>query len=174
VKHSDSDNLFGNLNLVYRNTTYLKLFPTFEFVMVRKVAISALFYIVLWPNQKAISAKIKTNIIAIASNKNYSRILEDILKDISFVFNHFVTTTTIEYVALELIFEYFCLFISIDEARHLLCYLMRDNTYERDPPKLFIKKGAGAYMYFNIEIIKQSLGHDINWGAFMNITLEYP
>jgi hypothetical protein len=73
---------------------------------------------------------------------------------------------TIEYVALELIFEFFCLFVSEDKARHLLCFVMRENIFERDPPKLFLKKGAGAYDYFNIEIIKQSLGHYINWERF--------
>ncbi len=88
------------------------------------------------------------------------------LQDISLEFNHSQTRITIEYVALELIFEFFCLFGSEDEARHLLCYVMRVNTYERDPPKLFIKKGAEAYNYFNIEIIKQSLGHYINWQRF--------
>jgi hypothetical protein len=95
IKRSDGK-LFGKLKGNLTNDSrvfksFRKLFPTFVNAMVRKVAISALFftkYNILWQNQKAISAKIKTNIIAYAEQNNYKVILQDMLQDISLEFNH--------------------------------------------------------------------------------------
>jgi hypothetical protein len=57
-----------------------------------------------------------------------------------------------EYLAQELVFEFFYLFCNEDKARHLLCYMMKTNTFERDPPQLFVGKGPEAYMFNNINI----------------------
>jgi hypothetical protein len=122
--------------------------------------------LILWQNQSAILKSIRKTTINYGNVNNFLEILDVIIKDISSIFDHASSWQTIEYVALELIFEYLCLFFDEDKARHLLCYIMRLNGYERDPPKIFIKKGAEAFMFYNITIIKESLGHHINWANF--------
>ena len=170
--NSATAKLFGDLKIMNHKHKWVYIKPWFKLDMARKIAISSLFfckYLVLWQNQSAILESIRKTIINYGNGSNFLEILDVIIKDISSIFNHGTSWQTIEYVALELIFEYLCLFFDEDKARHLLCYIMRQNAYERDPPKIFIKKSADAFKFYNITIIQESLGHHINWVNFYSV-----
>jgi hypothetical protein len=169
--HDGEENLFTKSTTCIKNKLkeYTLVCPSFDLCVVRKIAICALFfskYLVLWKYSSSLIPRKSDIMLKYADSNNINNIFEEMLKDIAVGFGHASATQTIEYLALELVFEFFCLFYSEDKARHLLCFVMKGNKFERDPPHLFVGKGPEPYMYYNINIINSSLGHYINWEDF--------
>ncbi len=120
----------------------------------------------LWKHRSSLIPKKSDIMLKYGDSNNINNIFDEMIKDKAVGFVHGSATQTMEYLALELVFEFFCLFYSEDKARHLLCYVMKVNKFERDSPHLFVGKGPEPYMYYNINITNSSLGHYINWEDF--------
>jgi hypothetical protein len=89
--NSANEKLFGNLKINNNKYKWAYLKPWFRLDMVRKIAISSLFfskYLVLWQNQSAILESIRKTAINFGNGNKFLEILDVIIKDISSTFNH--------------------------------------------------------------------------------------
>ena len=70
------------------------------------------------------------------------------LEDISLVLNNQILGGTLEYQALELVFEFICILCRQHRARYILCHFRRETTYQRDPPQKFWGKDVEVYNFY--------------------------